>query len=366
MIPLLDLKAQYASVKAEVDAAVLGVLASGEYIQGSQVQAFEEEFAAYSGGGAAVAVNSGTSALHLALLACGIGPGDDVIMPAMTFIATASAIHYTGARPVLVDIDPQSWNIDTAKIEAAITTRTKAIIPVHLHGRVADMDPIVTIAQRRALYVIEDAAQAHGAEYWGARAGSFGDVACFSFFPGKNLGACGEGGAALARDPEIVRRMRLLRDWGADQKYRHVMKGYNYRMDNIQGAILRVKLRHLDAWTERRRDIAAAYDARFDAIELPRPASGGEDDRHVYHVYAIRMRERERVRLEMLDNGIGVGIHYPIPIHLQPAFAELGHRPGDFPVAERHGDETLSLPIFPEMTMAEVEQVCDALRRARR
>jgi dTDP-4-amino-4,6-dideoxygalactose transaminase len=364
MIPLTDLKAQYRAIQPELDAAVLAVLASGDYIQGREVAAFEAAFADYCGGGMAVAVNTGTSALHIALLAAGIGPGDEVITAAMTFIATAAAIDYTGARPVFVDIDPAAWTMDPALIEAAITPRTRAILPVHLHGRVADMEPILAIARRHGLTVIEDAAQAHGAAYRGRRAGGFGDIACFSFYAGKNLGAAGEGGAALSRDPDIIRKMRMLRDWGAEQKYRHVMKGYNYRMDNLQAAILRVKLGHLEAWTQSRLAIAAAYDARLDALELPRPAASEPDSRHVYHVYAVRVRERERVRLAMLDAGIGVGIHYPIPVHLQPAFAALGHRAGDFPVSERLAHETLSLPIFPEMTAEHVTQVCDALRMA--
>lgn len=364
MIPFLDLKAQYRAIKAELDGAVLEVLGSGEYVQGGHVRAFEEAFADYCGGGTVVAVNSGTSALHLALLAAGIGPDDEVITVPMTFIATAAAIDYAGAQPVFVDIDPCTWTMDPARIEAAISRRTKAIIPVHLHGRVADMEPILGIAKRHGLIVIEDAAQAHGAGYRGCRAGSFGDIACFSFYPGKNLGAAGEGGAALSRNPEFIRKMRMLRDWGAEQKYRHVMKGYNYRMDNLQGAVLGVKLRHLDAWTERRREIAAAYDARLGTFGLPRPAPEGRDERHVYHVYAIRVRERDRVRQAMTEARVGTGVHYPIPVHLQPAFAGLGHQPGAFPRSEHLASETLSLPIYPEMTSEQVDRVCDALYAA--
>ena len=364
MIPLLDLKAQYRSIQAELDLAVQEVLASGEYIQGRHVRAFEKNFADYCGGGTVVAMNSGTSALHLALLAAGIGPGDEVITVPMTFIATAAAIDYAGARPVFVDIAPSTWTMDPARIEAAITPRTKAIIPVHLHGRVAEMEPILAIARRHGLVVIEDAAQAHGAEYRGRRAGSFGDIACFSFYAGKNLGAAGEGGAALSRNPEFIRKMQMMRDWGAEQKYRHVMKGYNYRMDNLQGAVLSVKLRHLDVWTQRRREIAAMYDARLDSLDLQRPAVDGRGDRHVYHVYAVRVRERDSVRGAMAETGVSTGIHYPIPVHLQPAFGGLGYRLGDFPISERLADETLSLPIFPEMTSEQVNQVCNALRAA--
>ena len=363
MIPLMDLKAQYQSIKSEVDEAVLKVLASAEYILGREVRAFDEEFAAYCDGGECVAMNSGTSALHLAFLAAGIGAGDEVITSAMTFIATASAIAYTGAKPVFVDIDPATWNIDPAKIEAAITPRTRAIVPVHLHGRVADMKPIMEIARRHGLLVVEDAAQAHGAEYDGRRAGGFGDIACFSFYAGKNLGACGEGGAAMSRNPDYIKRMRLLRDWGAEQKYVHVLRGYNYRMEGIQGAILRVKLRHLEDWTRARIIHAAAYDESMDALGIARPASPVAGERHVYHVYAVRAPHRDELRQAMLDAGVGVGMHYPIPLHLQPTFAELGHQPGDFPFAEAFGAETLSLPLFAEMTEAQRDTVCAELGR---
>ena len=363
MIPLMDLKAQYRSIKDELDAAVLGVLASGEYILGREVRVFEEEFADYCGGGECVAMNSGTSALHLAFLAAGIGPGDEVITTTMTFIATASAIAYSGAKPVLVDIDPVTWNIDPSQIEAAIGPRTSAIVPVHLHGRMADMEPILAIARRHGLLVVEDAAQAHGAELGGRRAGSFGDIACFSFYAGKNLGACGEGGAAVSRNPDFVKRMRLLRDWGAEQKYVHTLRGYNYRMEGIQGAILRVKLRHLEAWTRARIVHAQAYDRRLDTAGIARPASPPTTDRHVYHVYAVGLAERDAVRQAMMDAGIGVGMHYPIPVHLQPTFAELGYGPGAFPQAEALAADTLSLPLFAEMTQAQRDAVCDALER---
>jgi dTDP-4-amino-4,6-dideoxygalactose transaminase len=363
MIPLVDLKAQYVSIKGEIDAAVLSVLASGEYIQGAEVRAFEKEFADYCGGGELVGVNSGTSALHLALLAAGVGLGDEVITVSMTFVATTAAIIYAGATPVFVDVDPDTWNMDPAKIEAAITKRSKAIMPVHLHGRVADMDPILAIARRRGLIVIEDAAQAHGAEYRGRRAGMFGDIGCFSFYAGKNLGAAGEGGAALSRNPEFIKRMRMLRDWGSEQKYLHSLRGYNYRMENIQGAILRVKLRHLDEWMRQRREIAAAYDAHLDAIGVRRPSSTPQDQRHGYHIYSIRVPERDNVRERMVNTGIGVGIHYPIPVHMQPAYANLGHRRGDLPVTEGLSGELLSLPMFPEMSKDQIDSVCEALER---
>ena len=363
MIPLVDLKAQYRSIKGEIDGAVFSVLGSGEYILGSEVCNFEREFATYCGSKEAVAVNSGTSALHLALLAAGIGPGDEVITVSMTFVATASAITYTGATPVLIDVDPETWNMDPAKINAAVTKRSKAIMPVHLHGRVADMSPILAIADRYGLYVIEDAAQAHGAEYRGQRAGTLGDIGCFSFYAGKNLGAAGEGGAAVSNNPEFLERMRLLRDWGAKHKYEHIARGYNYRMENLQGAILRVKLRYLDDWIRRRQAIAEAYNYRFDALGVLRPPNAPQGDRHGYHIYSIRVPKRDMVRKKMVEANIGVGIHYPIPVHLQPAFADLGYRTGDLPVTEALAGEVLSLPLFPEMTGEQFESVCAAVSR---
>ena len=263
MIPLVDLKAQYHAIKAEIDAAITGVLESSQFVLGTEVQAFEEAFAAYCGGKYAVAVNSGTSALHLSLLAAGVGPQDEVITSPFTFVATVAAIRYTGAKPVFVDIDPRSFTLDPAHIKAAITPRTKVILPVHLYGQPADMDPILEVARRQNLVVIEDAAQAHGAEYHGRRVGSMGEIGCFSFYPGKNLGAYGEGGAVVTNSSEYARTIRMLRDWGQEKRYHHVLRGYNYRMEGIQGAVLRVKLRHLPAWTEARREHAAAYTRAF-------------------------------------------------------------------------------------------------------
>jgi dTDP-4-amino-4,6-dideoxygalactose transaminase len=363
MIPFVDLKAQYLSIKTEIDAAVFSVLGSGEYTLGSEVRNFEQEFATYCGTKESVAVNSGTSALHLALLAAGIGPGDEVITVSMTFVATVSAITYTGAIPVFVDVDPETGNMDPDKIHGAVTKRSKAIMPVHLHGRVADMDPILAIAHRHGLFVIEDAAQAHGAQYRGRRAGTFGDIGCFSFYAGKTLGAAGEGGAAVSNNPEFLERMRMLRDWGAKRKYEHVVRGYNYRMENLQGAILRVKLRHLDDWIRRRHAIAAAYDSRFDAMGVLRPPGTPQNDRHGYHIYSIRVHERDTVQQQLIDANIGVGIHYPVPVHLQPAFANLEYHSGDLPATEALARETLSLPLFPEMTEEQFESVCGAVKR---
>jgi dTDP-4-amino-4,6-dideoxygalactose transaminase len=361
MIPLLDLKAQYAGIKDELDAAVLETLASGAYVSGPKVDAFEQRFAAYCGAREAVAMNSGTSALHLALMALGIGPGDEVVAPAMTFVATVAAIRYAGATPVLADVDPLTWNIDPAAIERAITPRTQAIMPVHLHGRMADMDAIMAIARRHGLLVIEDAAQAHGAEWHGRGAGTIGDIGCFSFYPGKNLGACGEGGGAVTDRADLAMRMRKLRDWGQEGRYNHVEHAYNYRMDGIQGAILSVKLAHLARWTERRREVATLYDTLLADLPIMMPARPTARE-HVYHVYAIRHAERDRLAKGLADAGVATGLHYPRPVHLQPAYADLGAGPGSFPVAEALAAELLSLPIFPELTPAQQGQICTALR----
>jgi dTDP-4-amino-4,6-dideoxygalactose transaminase len=364
MIPYLDLKAQYRGIKDEIDAAVLRVLDSTQFILGEEVAAFEREFAAYCEAGDAVGVNSGTSALHLALLAAGIGPGDEVLTTPFTFVATVAAIRYAGATPVLVDIEPEYFAIDPAKIELAITPRTRAIIPVHLYGQPADMDAILDIARRRKLTVIEDAAQAHGAEYHGRRCGSLAEIAAFSFYPGKNLGAYGEGGAVTTTRPDVAARCRVLRDWGQEKRYEHGLKGFNYRMDGIQGAVLRVKLRRLEEWTQRRRQVATWYAEVLDAgsLRIPRERPGC---RHVYHVYAVRSGDRDGLRNALAKEGIETGIHYPIPVHLQPAHADLGHRPGDFPVAEAVAGDVLSLPIFPEMTRRQVETVATVVSKAR-
>lgn len=363
-VPYLDLAAQYRSLKSEIEPAVLRVLESTQYVLGPEVTAFEQEFARWCGVSECVALNSGTSALHLALLACGIGPGDEVITVPFTFVATVSAIEYAGATPVLVDVEPRHLTMDPAKVEAAITPRTKAIMPVHLFGHPADMEPILAIAKRHGLRVIEDAAQAHGASYQGRTCGSMSDVACFSFYPGKNLGACGEGGALVTDDPEIARTARLLRSWGEERRYEHLLKGFNFRMDGIQGAILRIKLRHLDAWTEARRARAAAYGAALagTGVRVPEERTG---DRHVYHVFAVRLQGRNDARARLEAAGVQTGVHYPIPVHLQPAYRNLGGRPGDFPVAEQAAGEVLSLPIYPELTSEQVAYVAGVLREAR-
>jgi dTDP-4-amino-4,6-dideoxygalactose transaminase len=360
MIPYLDLKAQYKTIRDDLHAAVDRVLESGQYVLGDEVATFESEFAAYSGAEQGIAMNSGTSALHLALLAAGVQPGDEVITVPFTFVATAAAIGYTGAKAVFVDIDPRTFTMDPRQIEAAITPRTKAIIPVHLYGQMADMDPIVRIARAHGLTLIEDACQAHGAEYKGRRAGSIGDFGCFSFYPGKNLGACGEGGLVTTSNPDAAERLRVLRDWGQTRKYHHIVRGYNYRMDGLQGAILRVKLRQLEAWTEARRTRAALYDDLL-ASSLVRAPGAAEDTRHVYHVYAVRCANRDDLQLSLRANGVQTGIHYPIPVHLQEAYRDLGYRAGEFPNAERAAREVLSLPLYPEMTNLQVETVAAAI-----
>jgi dTDP-4-amino-4,6-dideoxygalactose transaminase len=361
MIPFVDLKAQYHGIKQEVDAAISNVLESGEFTLGSEVAAFEEEFAAYCGSRFGVGVNSGTSALHLALLAAGIDVGDEVITTPFTFVATVAAIRYIGAQPVFVDIDPRTYNIDASKIEGAVTERTKAIMPVHLYGQPSDMDVIVEIARRYRLIVIEDAAQAHGAEYKGRRAGSMGDLACFSFYPGKNLGAYGEGGMVVTSNPEYARTIRMLRDWGAEKKYHHVLKGYNYRLEGIQAAILRVKLKYLETWTAARRAHAAVYSKLLSDSDVTIPAVMAHV-RHVFHIYAVMSPQRDEIRRELTARGIQSGIHYPFPVYELGAHADLGYLRGVCPRAEGAAAQQLSLPMYPELTTAQCEQVAIAIR----
>ncbi len=362
-VPYLDLKAQYQSIKPEIDAAIARVLDSCQFVLGAEAAAFEQDFAAYCGTTQCIALNSGTSALHLALLAAGVGPGDEVITVPFTFVASVAAVEYAGARPVLVDIDPHSFTMDPSAIEAAITSRTKAILPVHLYGQPADMDPIMEIARRHDLVVIEDAAQAHGARYKGRPVGSIGDLACFSFYPAKNLGAYGEGGAVTTSNPEYARTVRTLRDWGQDRKYHHVLRGYNYRMEGFQGAILRVKLRHLEQWTEARRAIARQYNellADCGVVETPKEMSWA---RHVYHVYTLRTDDRNALQAALLAEGIQTGVHYAIPVHLQPAYADLGYSTGTFPQSEKAARQVLCLPMHPELSRNKVEEVAAAVKK---
>jgi dTDP-4-amino-4,6-dideoxygalactose transaminase len=359
-VPYLDLKAQYKSIKREIDAALASVLDSCQFVLGAEVSEFEQEFAAYCGAADCIALNSGTSALHLALLAAGVGPADEVITVPFTFVASVAAIIYTGARPVLVDIDPRCLTMDPAAIEAVITRRTKAILPVHLYGHPADMDPIMEVAQRHGLVVIEDAAQAHGAKYKGCPAGSIGDIGCFSFYPTKNLGAYGEGGAITTNNPEYARKVRMLRDWGQERKYHHVLPGYNYRMEGFQGAILRVKLRHLEKWTEARRAIARTYNQLLVDCGVERPTEMPWA-RHVYHVYTLRTVDRDGLQTALHAGGIQTAVHYAEPVHLQPAYANLGYSRGSFPQSERAAKEVLSLPLYPEMTGNQIQMVVQAL-----
>jgi dTDP-4-amino-4,6-dideoxygalactose transaminase len=362
MIPLVDLKAQYETIKSEVNAVIAEVLDSSQFILGPKVESFEADFAEYCQTRFAFGVNSGTSALHLAMLAAGVGPGDEVITVSYTFVATIAAILYTGATPIFVDIDPLTCNIDPAKIEAAITPKTKVIMPVHLYGTCADMDPILEIARRRNLIVIEDAAQAVAAEYKGRRAGSMGDLACFSFYPGKNLGAYGEAGAVVTSNEKYVQLLKELRDQGQSAKYLHERVGYNYRMEAIQGAVLGVKLKHLDDWTSARRRHAKAYsndlaDTGIRLLEEP------PDCKSVYHVFPLFTEQRDELREHLERNGISSGIHYPIPVHLQRGFSNLGFKEGDLPHTEQVCREVLSLPMYPELRDETVAQIADSVRQ---
>ena len=364
-VPFVDLQAQYRSIKSEVDAAIQRVLDTSAFVLGREVEAFERAFAEYVGAEFCVGVSNGTAAIQLALTACGVGAGDEVIVPANTFFATAEAVSTANASPVFVDCDADSYNIDASKIEGAINERTRAVIPVHLYGRPADLDAVFRVAERHNLIVIEDAAQAHGARYKGRRVGPLGLAGCFSFYPGKNLGAYGEGGAVVTNDKEVARRLRLLRDHGSEQKYLHEIVGYNFRLEGIQGAVLGVKLKYLDRWNTLRREHAARYRELLAPLEasgalaLPREASYVE---HVYHLFVVQADARDALQRFLSAAGVQTGIHYPVPIHLQPAYASLGHREGDFPSAESQSRRMLSLPMFAELTDAQIAYVSDALR----
>ncbi len=363
-VPFLDLKAQYETIKGEVYVALQQVIDRTAFAGGPFVADFEKEFAAFCGTQHAAAVGSGTDALWLSLLAIGIGPGDEVITVSNTFIATAEAISFCGAKPVFVDVDAKTYTMDPSRLHAAITPRTKAIIPVHLFGQTADMDPILAIARERGLSVIEDACQAHGAEYKGRKAGSMGRTGCFSFYPGKNLGAYGEGGAIVTNDPELDQRVRMLRDHGQAKKYHHALIGWNARMDGFQGAVLGVKLKYLPDWNAARRANAARYSRLLSGVPgvvVPEEAAYAT---HVYHVYAIRVPNRDDVISALAAKDIHCGIHYPIPLHLQEAYKSLGLGRGSFPVAELAASEFVSLPMYPELSPEQIEWVAAALRTA--
>ena len=363
MIPFGDLKAQYHSIKSEIDSAVAQTLESTQFILGREVAAFEEEFAAFQHAHHCIGLNSGTSAVHLALLAAGAGPGDEVITTPFTFVATVAAILYAGARPVYADIDPETYNIDPSKIAAVITPRTKAIMPVHLFGHPADMDPILELARRHSLVVIEDACQAHAAEYKGRRVGALGDIGCFSFYPGKNLGAYGEGGCVVTNNPELARTVRLLRNWGEESRYHHILRGYNYRMDGLQGAILRVKLRHLEGWTESKRRLAALYSQELAGSGVHAPIAKSWA-RHVYNVHAIECDSRDHLQRELTAAQIQTAIHYPEPIHLMAPYRDEAFPRGSLPVAEALASRILSLPIYAELRPSAIPEIASAIKQA--
>lgn len=363
-VPFVDLKAQHKSIQAEIDAAIREVVENNAFVLGPAVESFERDFADYLGVEEVVGVSNGTVALQLTLMALGIGIDHDVILPAHTFIATAEAVSHAGARPVFVDVRRDTGNLDASLLPKAVTPQTRAIIPVHLYGQPADMEPILRFASERGLLVIEDACQAHGARYRGRRAGSFGRASCFSFYPGKNLGAFGEGGAVATNDHELATRLRRLRDHGQTERYHHAEIGYNARLEGIQGAVLGVKLRHLDSWNRARRAHAAVYleDLARTGVTLPVEAESCES---AYHLFVVRSERRDELREHLNARGIQTGLHYPIPVHRQDAYAALGHREGDFPESEAWAHECLSLPMFAELSFAQMDEVIQGVKSLR-
>jgi dTDP-4-amino-4,6-dideoxygalactose transaminase len=360
-VPLVDLRAQYKTIKGEVDLAIQQVLDEGQFIQGPAVRDFEDAFARYIGADGAVGVGSGTAALHLALLACEIGPGDEVITASHTFAAIAEAICHTGARPVFAEIDPTTYCLEPSSVEAAITSRTRAVVPVHLYGQPADMDPLMAIAERHDLMVIEDAAQAHGAEYKGRRCGAIGHLGCFSFYPGKNLGAYGDAGAVTGNNTDLLTRVRTMRDHGRTAKYEHVELGYAERLDTLQAAVLNVKLSRLDDWVAARRDNADAYGAALaDSGVVPPMEVPGL--RHAYHLYVVRAPRRDALLAHLRRAGVGAGIHYPTPVHRQPALVRRGYGSVGLPETERAAAEVLSLPMYPELTSSQITYVAETIK----
>lgn len=360
-IPVEDITRQYQRIKDEVMAAIAEVLPTGKYVLGPNLAAFEQEFAAFCQTKYCVGISNGTEALHLALAACGVGPGDEVITVPNTYIATVFAISYVGATPVFVDVNPITFNIDTSQIEARITPRTKAILPVHLYGQIVDMDPLLEIACRHNLWVIEDAAHAHGALYKGRRAGSLGHIGCFSFYPRKVMGCYGDGGAVTLNDDTLYDRIRVLRYMGQHEKYVHEVIGFQQRLDELQAAILRVKLRHLDEWIEERRQWASMYDELLTGLPVVIPQTVG-DVRHTYYQYTIRTPRRDELLHFLAGRGIGSQVMYPLEVPYQPAYQHLGYRGGAFPVADAHVKEILCLPMFPELTEEEVRRTPHAIR----
>lgn len=359
-IPSLDLKAQYQSIRPEIEAAIAGVFARGAFILDEETRAFEREFADFCGVAHAIGVDSGTSALHLALRACGIGPGDEVISVSHTAVATLAAIEMCAARPTLVDITPETMTMDPKGLEQALSPRTRAIIPVHLYGCPANLNEILDFAQKHHLFVIEDCAQAHGATWRGKPVGSWGDLSAFSFYPTKNLGAYGDGGAILTNNPELAQKVRRLRQYGWEQRYISQVKGFNCRLDELQAAILRVKLRHLPEWNAKRKALAAIYHkalAESNYVLPLEPAQAG----HVYHQYVIRLKERAELKVYLASQHIQSAIHYPVPVHRQPAYQNLGYPQGSLPVTEQAAEQVLSLPLYPEMSAENIKQVCEKI-----
>lgn len=365
-IPLADLKAQYSSIKGEIDEAIQKVIEEGQFILGPEVKAFEQEIAPYCGAKFAIGVASGTDALQLALLACGISPGDEVITTPFTFIATAEAITQCGAIPVFIDIDPKTYNIDPTKIESRITQRTKAILSVHLYGQPADMDPVLDLGKKYSLEVIEDCAQALGAKYKGKKVGSLGDAGCLSFFPSKVLGAYGDGGMVVTDNPEIAEKVKMLRNHGCKEKYYHLIPGFNSRLDGLQAAILRVKLRHLDDWIELRRQKASVYSQLFDQIDGIQPPYVAPDSYHIFNYYTIRLEngkiKRGKLQEHLNAQGIATAIYYPLSLHLQEVYKSLAHKIGDFPESERAQEQVLSLPMYPELTSGQIEEIAASIK----
>lgn len=360
-IPYLDLPAQLRAIRPELDQAIARTLDRCSFCLGPDTAQFEKDFAAYIGTPFALGFNSGTSALHVALLLLNIGPGDEVITTPYTFVATSWAISYVGATPVYVDVEDGTMNLDPRLVEQAITPRTKCILPVHLYGHPFDLDPILAIARKHGLPVVEDAAQAHGATYKGRMAGTFGDISCFSFYPGKNLGACGEGGALLTHNPAYEKRARALREHGSTVRYYHDEVGFNYRMEGLQGAVLGVKLKYLAQWTAERRRVARTYNQLLAGTPLQLPVEA-DYAASAWHLYVVRHPQRDELKQHLDRHGVGCAFHYPLPLHLQKCYASLGYRPGAFPVAEKAARECLSLPIYPELTMAQIERVAAVVR----
>ncbi len=360
-IPYLDLKAQIKPLRAEIDAAIARTIDHCSFCLGPDVAQFEKDFAKFCGAEHAVAFNSGTSALHIAMLLLNVGPGDEVITTTFTFVATSWAISYVGAKPVFVDIDDATFNIDPKLIEKAITPRTKAVMPVHLYGQPFDIDPIREICRKHQLPLVEDAAQAHGAKYKGKTIGTFGEIAGFSFYPGKNLGACGEGGALVTNNAAFAKRARSLREHGSTVRYYHDEIGFNYRMEGIQGAVLDIKLKHLEKWTRERQRVAKRYTELLTStpLQLPHEANFAES---VWHLYVVRHPRRDELKKHLEANGVGCALHYPLPLHLQKCYASLGHKAGAFPIAEKAARECLSLPIFPELTEPQIQRVVEVIR----